>query len=179
MVNRFSCNTNTGEEHRHRCEGCPPRTCGNCGVALRRNSVRGSRNKATRWPWEVKLFSCPGLLEKVINFLEGWADLVIYCLNQDSFKSERGTNWIGHWGSRRTVGLSQFCSPPRSPSGHCSPGWWGCTVLFNAFRTLSIWSLPGCDVLVSSVYAKTGSAFLLPICTRLLLQWGSDKVSFL
>lgn len=36
-------------------------------------------------------FPAQGLLEKVINFLEGKDDHVIYCLNQGLFKSERVT----------------------------------------------------------------------------------------
>lgn len=56
-------------------------------------------------------FPALGLLEKVIHFLEGKSDHVIYCLNQDSFMSERGTRWMGHWASDTAPGELGYRSP--------------------------------------------------------------------
>lgn len=56
-------------------------------------------------------FPALGLLEKVIHFLEGKGDHVIYCLNQDSFKNERGTHWTGHWEADTAPGELGYLSP--------------------------------------------------------------------
>lgn len=75
-------------------------------------------------------FPAQGLLEKVINFLEGKGDRVIYCLNQDSFKSKS----IGHWGHRPTLALSLVnwdMLPLSNSDRYCSPG------LFNSTHCLS------------------------------------------
>lgn len=57
---------------------------------------------------QIVFFPAQALLEKVISFLEGKGDHVIYCLNQDTFKSERGANWVRRWGSRHKWGRSSF-----------------------------------------------------------------------
>lgn len=49
MMNNFGFSANTGYKHRHRCGGCSPRTCASYRVvAVRRSSVKRSRNKATQ-----------------------------------------------------------------------------------------------------------------------------------
>lgn len=65
--------------------------------------MRGSRNKQLDDLGRSNCFPAQGGLEKVITFLEGKGDHVIYCPNQDSFKSESvlsaqdageaGVNW--------------------------------------------------------------------------------------
>lgn len=89
------------------------------------------------------------------------------------FQERKGTNWIGRWEAGVNWDCPSFAHPLGSLSGHPSPGQWAVQVLFNSFRTLSLWTLPSCDVLlVSSVYLKNESGFLLPLYTTFPAQMG-------
>lgn len=112
---------------------------------------------------EPNCFRALGLLEKVINFLEGKGDHVIYCLNQDSLKRERGPEWLGHWGSSHCLRGLGCLLTPASQSGHLAPGQRGCPGSLSSLRMLSVCCLPrGSALPVSSVYANPGLAFSSP-----------------